>query len=243
MLTLRICPRCKQEIDHSRIQQTPMVCDSCGFVVSTAEARVREVVEKSILKAALVGSVIIVALFMHVGSWGNHSLEIIPLKIGQATHTSSTADLERMVQIGMDIHKYDWVETLYAQLVTEADPQNFVRLGKFQLSRAKYKEAAETYRQYFLLGKRNLDARYDYARALGEIGKTDEAAKNFDYVLKSKPGVRQVTIIQKYVSMLVKAERFDQAQKVIENVRRQDPSAGQFMDTEYKVISARKRST
>ncbi len=91
--------------------------------------------------------------------------------------------------------------------------------------------------------KPDLSARYDYARALAEAGDIDLAAQNFDYILKSKPEVWQITVTQKYVTMLIKAERFNQAKLVIKKIRRQDPSASQFMETEYKIITERLHSS
>jgi len=180
---------------------------------------------------------------MFLGTWGSHSLEIIPLEAGELLHINSSNDNERLAQIGMDLKKYDMVEKEYYHLAQQA-PANWARLAKFQMSRKEFREAADSYGRYFASanGKIDIDARFDYAKALAEIGQIDDAAKNFEYVLGSRPGIRQVTVIEHYVTMLVKAERFDQAQRVIEHVRRQDPSASRFMDTEYKVISEKKRS-
>ena len=148
-----------------------------------------------------------------------------------------------MVEIGMDLRNYDLAEDAYRALAERVDLNNYVRLAKFQFSRGKFLESVETYRRYFAAGKNSLDSRYDYARALAEAGQIDEAVKNFEYVLKAKPGVRQVTVLQKYVAMLVKAGRYEQAQHVIERVRHQDSTAANFMDTEYKVITERKKSS
>jgi tetratricopeptide (TPR) repeat protein len=236
------CPRCKLMVHESRMLQTPMICDCCGFVVSQSEGRVQASLEKTLLKSAVIASVILVALISFAGSWGSYSLEIIPLKVGDIGHFNSAIDMERLAQIGWDLKKFDLVERQY-ELLSVKDPANFVRLGKFQYSRKEYSAAAETYRKYFSLGIVNLDARYEYARALAEINSYDESAKNFEYVLGSRPKIRQVTVVQNYVAMLVKAKRFGEAQKVIEHVRHQDPSgAAKFMDTEYKVISERKNS-
>jgi tetratricopeptide (TPR) repeat protein len=194
------------------------------------------------LKSAGAVSVVLVSAFIYFGTWGSYSLEIVPLKVGDVMNTNTSADMERLAQIGMDLRKFDLVEKQYRMLAQRVDAKYYARLGKFQVKHREYREAAETYRQYFALGKRDWEARIDYARALGEIGNIDEASKNFDYVLAARPGVRQVTVIQNYVTMLVKAERFDQAKRVIDHIRAQDPDAAKFMDTEYKVISERRRS-
>jgi tetratricopeptide (TPR) repeat protein len=242
MLNPKICPRCHLNINPQRLAQMPAVCDCCGHVLSSSESSEQVDLEKSLLKSAIGSSIFLLLFLAYIGSWGSYSLEIIPLKIGHWTGRNSAADMERLAQIGLDLKKLDMVEQEYSLLAKNVDPKNYARLGKFQLSRMEYKEAAEAYRQYFQLGNRDYDARYNYARALSESGRIDDAAKNFEYLLKARPGVRQVTVVQRYVSMLVKAQRFDQAQRVIEHVRKQDPAASRFMDTEYKVIAERKNS-
>jgi hypothetical protein len=236
------CPRCQLNIAVERQRSLPTICDNCGHVLSSSEEFVNGNLEKSLLKSAVGVSLFLVTVFMYVGSWGSHSIEVIPLKIGEWTRINTASDMERLAAIGMDLRKLDLVEHQYRLLAQRVDPKYYVRLGKFQVNRMEWKEAAETYRQYFSLGKKDWEARIDYARALSEIGQVDEATKNFEYVLAARPGVRQTTVIQHYVGMLVKAERYDQAQRVIDRVRRQDPSASRFMDTEYKVISERKKS-
>ena len=236
-----ICPRCHQEVNELRLLMTPAVCDCCGYVISATETQAHVNMEKSVLRTALVASTVLVVTFIHVSTWGSHALEVIPLKAGDLIGALSPADMERLAEIGVDLKRHDLVEKMYSQ-IARANPAEYVRLGKFQWSRAKYKESAESYRRFFASGLENLDARYTYARALGETGQIDEAAKNYQYVINAKPGVRQVTVIQNYVKMLVQASRFDEAQKVIQTVRQQDPSAFRFMDTEYKVISERMKN-
>lgn len=237
------CPRCQQIISDIRRYQTPSVCDNCGFVVSQSEKREEKNSERTMIVAGVSFGILMLAMMYHIGSWGSYSLEIVPLKIGHIFHTSTAKDIERSVEIGMDLRNYDLVEVSYRALSERVNLDNYVRLAKFQYSRGKFIDAVETYRKYFAMGKNSLESRYDFARALAEAGYIDEAAKNFDYVLRAKPGVRQVTVLQKYVTALVKAQRYDQAQNVIERVRLQDPTAASFMDTEYKVISERKKSS
>src|SRR4051794_7192241 len=107
MVTINTCPRCQMLISRERLAAKPAICDSCGFVVSTSETHSRQSMEKSVLMSAGLVSIVILALFMHVGSWGSYSLEIIPLKISQFVHTAAAADLERLSQIQFELRKYD----------------------------------------------------------------------------------------------------------------------------------------
>jgi tetratricopeptide (TPR) repeat protein len=176
--------------------------------------------------------------FIHVVNWGGYALEVIPLKALTMIGLDSTPTQERMTQICLDVKRYDCAEQMMARMASH-DKNAYLRLGKFQFSRMKYADAAESYRQFFGSGGQNLDAAYFYARALGEIGHVDESAKYFDYVLSAKPDVLQVTVASNYVKMLVLHGRLDQSLRVIQAIRHRGASARSFMDSEYKVIEAR----
>jgi tetratricopeptide (TPR) repeat protein len=108
------------------------------------------------------------------------------------------------------------------------------------MSRGHYQEAVNTYRTFFSKGGVDLEASYNFARALGQVGMVDEASKYFDYVLGAKPDVVQVTVVQNYVKLLMEANRLDQAQKLIEGVRKQSETSAYFMEDEFKKIQASK---
>lgn len=241
MTQYHTCPRCQQAISEARRLATPAVCESCGLVLSMAELKAEVQGERRFLKIAIGLSILGIAAFMQLVSWGSYAVEIIPLQIGRIFNSNSPAQLERLSVIAFESKKYDLVESSF-QSMAQQDSQNYLRLAKFQMSRAKYKEASESFRQFFVHKNEDLDAHYLYARALGESGQADESAKHFEYVLRARPGFRQVTVLTYYVKMLMQNERFEQARKVIEAARTQDKTAGLFMDTEYKVITERMRA-
>jgi tetratricopeptide (TPR) repeat protein len=235
------CPRCQLVISETRRRAFPVICDSCGFVLTDKQEAVESKMETSFLKAVIGCSAIIVAVFMQLANWGDHALEIIPLKIGDVMGNNSPASKERMAVIALDLKKYDLAERLYTE-IARTNPDTLMRLGKFQMSRAKYKEAAATFGAALARSSDNLDVRYYYARCLGETGNIDEAAKHYDYLLKSKPGTLQVTVVEFYVKHLLAANRLEDAKRVIESVQRQGSTVSQFMDTELKTIVEKIRS-
>jgi tetratricopeptide (TPR) repeat protein len=173
--------------------------------------------------------------FMLVMNWDIHSLAVIPLKIKETVGASNPADIERMGEICMDLKKWDCVESNYSQAAAH-DPQQLTRLGQFQMKRAKWQAAAQTYYRFFQSGGQDLDASYNYAKALSQLGEVDEAVKYFDMVLAAKPDVRQVTVVQNYVKLLMDHQRYDQARALIQGIRKQGPDSSLFMETEYKKI-------
>ncbi len=232
------CPRCQSLFSEERRLQKPPVCESCGFVASGLELKAGQALERRFLIVALGLSLVLVGGFMQVVSWGSYSLEAIPLTVGNWLHSNSTTQLERLVQISFELKKYDLTENVYTQLAAK-DHTAFLRLGKFQMSRGKYSEAANSFRLYFSFNNEDLEAHYLYARALGETKQIDEAIKHYDYVLRAKPGIRQITVVQNYVKALAQNGRLKEARKVIEDERTRDRTAMTFMDTEYKTILER----
>lgn len=233
------CPRCQNDISAERRQDSVVVCDHCGFVISTTEQQFREKGEKRFIAYALGVGFVLVAGFLQLCSWDTHFLEVIPLQAKELIGASSNEDLEQMAAICLDRKKLDCVERAYSKL-GDRDQNQLLRLGKFQMSRAHYTEAANTYRTFFTKGGIDLEASYNFARALGQIGMVDEAAKYYDYVLGAKPDVLQVTVVQNYVRLLMEANRLDQAQKLIMNVRKQSEASSMFMEDEFQKIKGKR---
>lgn len=231
----RNCPRCLLSINRERLYANPIVCDSCGHVLSEKQDSVEVGLERSFMWSIVAFSAFTLAAFMHVSTWDQFSGEIIGLKVGETIGTSSMADMERMAQICLELKKYDCTERKLAQL-SRQDVRIYARLGKFQMSQRKFTEAADSFRRFFNSGGGDLEANYQFARALGELGKIEEATKHFEYVLASKPDVLQVTVAQNYVKYLVQANRYDRARDVILKLRRKGDSVSSFMDSELKEI-------
>jgi tetratricopeptide (TPR) repeat protein len=238
MMEFGACPRCNQDISDERKQSAVIVCDSCGWVISSSESQFREKGEKRFVRFAVILSFIMVAGFLQLAVWDNHALEVLPLQFKELIGSSSNEDLETMAQICLERKKLDCVERDYSKL-GERDMKNLLRLGKFQMNREHYNEAVNTYRNFFAKGGIDLEGSYLFARALGQVGMVDEASKYFDYVLGAKPDVLQVTVIQNYVKLLMEANRLDQAKKLIESVRNKSDTSAYFMDNEFKQIQQR----
>lgn len=229
------CPRCQLDISEERKKSAPVICNHCGFTLSTNMSKHIEGGERRTITIFAGVLTLLCFSFMLVMNWDIHSLEIIPLKIKETIGMSSNSDVERMGEICMDLKKWDCVETSYGHAANK-DAQALPRLGDFQMKRAKWQAAAQTYYRFFQAGGQDLDASYNYAKALSQLGEVDEAVKYFDMVLAAKPDVRQVTVVQNYVKLLMDHQRYDQAKTLIQGIRKQGPDSSLFMETEYKQI-------
>ncbi len=238
MIATNRCPRCTQQIDSSRLNGAPVVCDSCGNVLSPTQKVSEERMERSFLIAKITTAIFMVAGFIHVANWGSESLNVIAFKVGEIAGGNSPVTIERMARKCLEMKKYDCTEKLYAKLA-ETDPRQYARLGKFQVSLRKYKPAVDNFRRFFAGGGGDIEANYFYAKALGEVGEITEAARHFDYVLSAKPDVVQITVLQNYVRYLMDANQLDHAKKVIEKVRSRDQTVSSFMESELRSIIQR----
>lgn len=235
MLEFGACPRCKQDISPERKSKNPVICDHCGYTVSQIEGAQAEVDKKSIQFMIGIG-VFAIACYVQILNWDSAWLQIIPLSVKETIGLSSNADIEAKAGICMELKKWECVEQQYVR-AAQAQPALWERAGHFSMQRAKYNEAAQNYYKFFQSGGQNLEASYNYAKALAQLGQVDEAVKYFDQVLAARPDVLQVTVVQNYVKLLMEHQRFDQAKVLIDKVRKDGgPSAGSFMDEELKKI-------
>ena len=235
MLEFGACPRCKLDISAERKKLSPIICNNCGYTGSGKRQAVKQEVEKNTIILFSTFCAIALGSFFQLANWDSHSLEVIPLKLKATFGMSSNADNERMGEMCLELKKYDCVEASYKK-VAAVDQTKLPRLGQFEMKRAEYNEAAQTFYGFFQKGGADLEASYSYARALAQLGQIDDATKYFEQVLAARPDVLQVTVVQNYVRVLMEHKRFDQAKKLILNIRGKGPESAAFMEAEFKKI-------
>lgn len=234
MFTQSTCPRCHSEISEERVRGVPAVCDHCGHVLSNNEANTTKSVHKNYMYGMLGVSGFIVFVHLFFSQWGGYTMEVRWLQV-----FGGAGSEERMAQICLETFQYDCTERHYLAMAAR-DSRQFLTLGKFQMSRQRYREAAESFRMYLSQNEDpNRDATFLYARSLSETGQIDEAARFYEEIIRGKTDVIPVTVMQKYVEMLVKNQRWVQAQKIIEEVRKRGENAQDFMQQQYTEITAR----
>lgn len=212
---MNYCSLCHSAISPERIYQNPIICDSCGHVHSRAESKASEGMNGTNFFAYVIVSSVIILSYMAVATWDNYAIPGTALFMKEKVIGLTIPEKDRFAKICFELKKYDCVEKLYAELAISGGEAELSQLGELQFRRQKYPDAVMTMQRLLVLSPRDLEARYTMARALSEIGRIDEAVAHFEWVLRAKPGVHQITVAQKYIDYLVKANRMDQAQRVI----------------------------
>lgn len=188
----------------------------------------------SLIVMVLIASVLIGSVFQ-IASWDKYALDIIPHQIKGALGMDSAQDWEEHAKMCWELKKWDCVETQYSQAARD-NQDHRARYGHFLMRRLKFDKAAKAFAVYFNNGGKDLDAAAAYAKALGEADQFEESQKYFTMVLESRPESEQVPVVLSYVKVLMKFEKYAQAQKLIEDVRRKNPAGSQFMEAEYNQI-------
>ena len=194
-------------------------------------------IDKANRRMIIVLSTIIVVVAMHLASWGSHSIEIRWLQVRDLTGTASVNSMDRMVQICTELKKHSCVEYAYTRMA-QIDKSKTNKLAEYQMSRRKFREAAQNLKTHLTTAKKDSTAMYLYARTQGELGNVDEAATYYEKALQMHARVLQPEVVKNYVKDLARAKRYSQAQAVIIRARRVNAKASRFMEQEYRLLDA-----
>lgn len=191
-----ICPRCSSSAE--RISNT-FVC-KCGWSYS----KKTDASEKTVIWGLLLTFTLLAGLLFHFFQWGSYGVSIF------------FADSSKKVEICTNLKKYDCVEKNYTKLFHTTNDLNFLeQLGELQFKRRKFSEAEKTYGLYFSKEGRSYKAAYYYAHSLVKTENIEGAIQYFDSILKSRPEVLMVTIMESYLEVLVSNNRIHKAKEVL----------------------------
>lgn len=246
MVVFGTCPRCGSQIDKERLKNSPLVCDSCGWVNSDQVAEKNQSITKAYIMVIGSLSLFMVAAFMLAVNWDNHGVEILRLKPRQYLGVASTVQLQRIAEICKERGKLDCMEEALHEAV-EKEPLNdeiVIEYAKTVLQTKNYQEGQRLLGQYFNQGGQELEAAYLFAQILGHQGRVNDAVMYYNSVLAAKPDVLQVTVTKNLVDLLVHDNRLEEAQKLIKKTRKQAGRPGAyFMSAELNQIEKKLKAT
>ncbi len=237
-MTQNICPVCKSEISSERLASLPIICQSCGFIHSSANQRVDSSMNKTSILVMTGLSILTAVTFLHSVRWGSHSLEVITLKISTAIGFGSDSTFERMQEICKERKMVECVQTALEDQLLD-DPKNLEalkKLGKLHYQRKNFSEASTVLNEYFQNGGDDLMSAYYFAKVLSHEGLTDKASEYFDFILASKPDVLQVTVTEAYIDMLMQADRYQEAQKLAKSVEARTDSVPGTLLSRFETV-------
>lgn len=238
MLVFGHCPRCNEPIPADRQAGTMIVCQ-CGWSVSAhAEMKERKTSDRICL-TILVTGLLLIGAFIHAVNWDRHFFTIVPLKTAQLLNIASEETLLQIAKICEERAKPVCTAEAHYDLY-QLNPNNIEALAaaaKIYAQTGQVQNALAIYEKYFSLKGKSLEAAYEYAKLLGEIGNVALSRKYFEHVLKAKPHVLQITVTRAYVDMLIKNKLLKDAKQVINYWRSRGDNTRLIMDRELQEIN------
>lgn len=193
---MRNCPRCGNQVNQ--VSNT-LIC-KCGWTYSKSE----ETSQGPVILGMILTCTLVAASLFHFFQWGSYGFKVF------------FATPAEKLEICMDLKKYDCVENNYEKLFqSTSDIKHLEELGEFQFKREKFQEATQTYKLYFAQKGQSYKAAYYYAHSLAKTGELDSAIQYFDSILRSKPQVLMVTVMESYLEVLVSNNRIGKAREIL----------------------------
>ena len=214
------CPRCGAQT--KKVSQT-LIC-KCGWTYS----KKKETSQKTVIIGMVLAFTLVTGSLFHFFQWGSHAFSIL---------FASPSD---KIKICMDLKKYDCVEHAYQVSYNKTNDVSFLeKLGEIQFKREKYDSASQTYNLYFSNKKgKSSKAAYYYAHSLVKTGNVESAIQYFDVILKSKPHVLMVTVMESYLEVLVSHNRIRKAKEILAWIDKENKGA---VDTVNQIQVWRKK--
>lgn len=204
----KACQRCGSVAN--RVGQT-YIC-KCGWTLS--QDKIPKKAQAGIaVSLFFVASFLAIALF-HFFQWGSHGFSIL------------FADSFKKTEICMELRKYNCVEKAYMGSFNSTGKVMYLeKLAEMQFKREKYIQAESTYKQYFAKEGDSFKAAYYYAHSLVKNNQVDAAIEYFDTILRSKPEVLMITVMESYLDVLITHNKKDKAKEVLSWVKKTNPNA------------------
>lgn len=193
---MRNCPRCGNITEQ--VSNT-LIC-KCGWTYSKEE----DASQKTVVFGMILVFTLTAGSLFHFFQWGSYGFSVF------------FAKPDKKVEICMELKKYDCVEKSYERLYqTTGDINTLEELAEFRFKREKFVEAEKAYRLYFSQKGQSYKAAYYYAHSLAKTGDIESAIQYFDSILRSKPHVLMVTIMESYLEVLVSYNRIGKAKEIL----------------------------
>lgn len=233
MYDFGVCPRCQMEIASERLQASPIVCNHCGFTGDRNEKIRERKLEKRKQSLMYTISAGLVAVFIGLVIWDSHILTAVPIQAKKLVGMASPNDFQSLNEICKKRGNLECQINALKELSKSHNEAN-AQLGKIYLLSKKFQDAETTLQKYFREGGISLDASYDYARALEELGNVEMASRYYQAILDKKPDTLQITVTKRYIKMLLDYNRKSEAKKVLASIRKKGSNTADFMETVFE---------
>jgi len=219
MLHQEICPDCENLIPLERMDEDIIVC-SCGYTRSSTQAKFNEKNNKIASYTIILVAIFLLGAFIHTAKWGSDSIEVAPLQISALVGGLSPKQMVKFGDVSFDHKYYDNAEELYSTFL-EKNPDHertlevSEKLGMLLFRQRKFAQAVAPLETYFLNGGENTQTLFSYGKSLTETQDLGDAEEVFLGLIKTKPEVYQVTVVQALLDLYVAQDKLSEAKQFI----------------------------
>jgi tetratricopeptide (TPR) repeat protein len=227
-----LCPRCGNQLAGTGLAMGPTICP-CGWYDKTPELRADLDREKKTIFGMAAASLLMVAIFAHLVSWGSHSMSIPLIKVKQITGSMSKQDYTELAEACIGLNKFSCAQEAFNDLYRKkGDPAGLAMLAHLNLRLGDEPKAMAAYKSYFAAGGKDGAAALEYAKILEANKLHAEAFTFFEASITSRPDLLPVQATTAIVRLLIKQGRYEEAYQRILAFHQSAENANGYLNTE-----------
>ncbi|MGH1467433.1 MAG: tetratricopeptide repeat protein [Bdellovibrionales bacterium] len=219
MLQQEICPDCGDLIPAERMDEEMVVC-TCGYTKSMSQSRFESKRNKTSSYVIIFLSLFLMASFIHTAKWGKESVQVTPLEVSRALGTISPDQALTLGDMSLEKNFLLQAEEMY-DIFLQKNPEDVdanQKMGMLLFRQKKFVEAAVYLEKYFLGGGDEQITLFSYGKALTETQDLGNAEDVFLKLIKAKPEMYQITVVQALVDLYIAQDKLVEAKQFISSL-------------------------
>ena len=234
------CRICGNDIPEDRKQSGLNVC-TCGWVEPNQHvSRWEKDASKRISTFGIAAVGVLLPIVLFFAAWSGFGLDVLALGTKSLLGMSTPADILQKAEICEQVRKLDCATANYGRLIRMAPQEEdaYLRLAHLYIKANDKNAAIQVYQAFFMSGGKDANLKFRMANLMADAGQTEMAAKTYQELLDSEPGILQITVAKAYVQLLIKVGQFQDAKAVITTFQSKGDNAKDYLTEELVQIEA-----
>lgn len=233
------CPQCGKDIPQSRYVTGFAICE-CGWHDTRSARLANRNTEMQTIRAMIIGSIVMAAVYAHLVSWGTYAVEIPFVKVAQMTGLLSVSGHQDLANTCIAFNKWSCAKNAYRSLYLKTrDVGAIAQLANLEDRLGEAEAARATYESYFAAGGKDATAAVAFARLLESAGKTDKAMKFFELGVANSGALLPVNATGGIVRLMIKQGKYEDAVARIEDFHASAGNAVGYLNIELEQLHER----
>lgn len=236
------CGRCREVISSDRVKELLIVC-KCGAFYSRTEKALEQASPRRHMFYGLLMAALLFGALHQVRTYDTHFIEVIPYQVKALIKMDTKSDNLKVATMCLEVKNYkcnlQQLKNAYSK-----DPLDMLvmeELGTAHFKLKDYQASVDVFTEYFNKKGKSPDAGFVFAQSLEATNQDSKARRMYNWTIRQKPGVLQVTVTEKFIKLLIKNGKMNMAKKLIRFVQKNSSRTADFMQAELRVIKKSRR--